>query len=135
MHLHEMSFRRCDGHGCGGFGDSRGSRKHNGVDMACRPGSDVCSPVSGKVTKLGFPYGDDLSFRYVEVSTHGYRYRMFYVEPCVSVGDEVTRDTVIGKAQALGGRYAGITEHVHFEVMNSRDDFIDPTPIILAQQH
>lgn len=134
MHLHEMPFRRCDGHGCGGFGDSRGARKHKGVDLACRPGTAVNSPVSGRVTKLGYPYGDDLSFRYVEISTNGYRYRVFYVEPTVSEGDEVSRDSFIGKSQSLDGRYSGITEHVHFEVMNPAGEIVDPTPIIFAQQ-
>ncbi len=135
MHLSEMSFRRCDGHGCGGFGDSRGSRKHNGVDMACQPDTQVHSPVSGTVTKLGYPYGDDLSFRYVEVSNQGYRFRVFYVEPCVDVGQEVTRNTVLGTSQKLGRRYSKITEHVHFEVIGPKGEYIDPTPVILSQQH
>ena len=134
MQLFELAFRRCYGHGCGGFGDSRGSRKHNGVDLICQAGARVRSPVSGRVTKLGYCYADDLNFRYVEVSSHGYRFRIFYVEPLVAVGDEVSRKTNIGVVQSIASRYQGITPHVHFELMNAGGEFIDPTPVILAQQ-
>jgi len=134
MHISNMSERKCDGHGCGHFGAPRGSRKHAGVDLACSPGAQVCSPIAGKVTKVGYPYGDDLSFRYVEVSTGGYRFRVFYVEPSVAVGDEVSSSTVIGRSQRLGRRYQGITEHVHFEIKNSEGEFVDPTPVMIALQ-
>ncbi|MGP4843330.1 M23 family metallopeptidase [Marinobacter sp. 1Y8] len=132
MQLCEMMFRKCDGHGCGHFGASRGQRKHMGIDLACVPGTAVCSPVRGVVTKLGYPYGDDLAYRYVEVSTQGYQYRVFYVDPVVAVGDQVNVETVIGRSQRLGARYQAITEHVHFEVKDPDGGFVDPTPIILS---
>lgn len=126
-----MSMRKCDGHGCGHFGASRGSRKHNGVDLVCIPGTPVGSPVAGRVTKLGYAYTDDLSFRYVQISSGGYDFRLFYVEPMVEEGAEVIVGSLVGRAQRLGSRYQGITEHVHFEVKHG-DDYVDPTPILLC---
>lgn len=133
MHLHEMSERQCDGHGCGHYGASRGTRKHHGVDLKCAPKTLVYSPIAGTVTKIGYPYGDDLSFRYVEISDRGYAFRVFYVDPLVEQGQKVSRKTIIGEAQDLRPRYQGITPHVHLEIKNGDGEFIDPTPVILAQ--
>ncbi len=134
MHLHEMSERKCDGYGCGHFGASRGSRPHNGVDLACPPKTLVYSPIAGTVTKVGYPYGDDLSYRYLEISENGYKFRVFYVSPVVKVGQKVSKATIIGEAQGLTRRYSGITPHLHLEIKNADGDFIDPTPVMLAQR-
>lgn len=134
MHLHEMSERKCDGHGCGHFGASRGTRKHHGIDLACKPLTLVFSPVAGTVTKLGYAYSDDLSYRYVEISDQGYRFRVFYVEPMVEQGQKVSKNTIIGEAQDLRDRYSGITPHLHLEIKNADGEFIDPTPVMLAQR-
>jgi len=134
MHLHEMPDRKCDGHGCGHFGASRGARKHQGIDLTCKPSTLVYSPVAGTVTKLGYTYSDDLSFRYVEISDQGYRFRVFYINPLVDPGQKVSKHTVIGEAQDLRGRYSGITPHIHFEIKTAGGDYIDPTPTMLAQR-
>lgn len=132
MHLHNMPFRKCDEHGCGEFKASRGDREHMGVDMACPPKQRVFSPVSGRVTKLGYTYRDDPSFRYVQVTSGGYDYRLFYVEPCVRLGSEILYGDVLGHQQPLRGRYEKITEHVHFEIKDGRGDYVDPTPVLVA---
>lgn len=134
MHLHEMSERRCDGHGCGHYGASRGTRTHKGVDLNCKPKTLVYSPVAGTVTKIGYPYSDDLSYRYVEISEQGYAFRVFYVDPLVEKGQKVSKTTIIGEAQDLRDRYSGIQNHVHFEIKNADGDYIDPTPVMLAQR-
>jgi murein DD-endopeptidase MepM/ murein hydrolase activator NlpD len=119
--------RERDSFGCGHFGASRGSRIHNGVDHACVPGSQIFSPVEGEVTKLGYPYGNDLSFRYVQITTQeGYNVRVFYVKPFVSLGDFVTDNDIIGSSQKLGGRYPEITEHIHLEIKDLQENYIDP---------
>lgn len=137
MHLFAMNYRKCDGYGCGHFGASRGTRKHMGVDMDCPPGTEVGSPVRGQVTKLGYTYEDDLSFRYVQVVAEGYQFRMFYVEPDVAVGDYVELGETIGRSQALHKRFpmtkAGpMTDHVHFEILDKGGKHVDPTPVIAA---
>lgn len=134
MHLHEMPDRKCDGHGCGHYLASRGTRKHRGIDKDCRPKTPVHSPLAGTVTKIGYPYADDLSYRYVEISDQGYQFRVFYVEPMVEQGQKVSKNTIIGEAQDLRDRYSGITPHVHLEIKNADGEFIDPTPVMLAQR-
>jgi len=134
MHLHEMSERKCDGHGCGHYGASRGTRIHHGLDLSCNPHTLVCSPVAGTVTKLGIAYADDHSFQYVEISDQGYQFRVFYVEPQVEKGQKVSKTTIIGEAQDLRPRYSNITPHVHLEIKNADGEFIDPTPVMLAQR-
>ena len=132
--LLSLPVRKCDEHGCGHYGASRGSRIHEGVDLICPPGKEVASGVVGTVTKLGHTYSDDPSFRYVQVTANGYHFRFFYVAPLVSEGDTVGPDTVIGHMQTLRGRYPGITEHCHFEIHNQRGEPVDPTPVLIAMR-
>jgi len=120
---------RNDSAGEGHFGASRGGRKHNGIDFVCTPEDFCFSPVAGEVTKLGYPYGDDLRWRYVEITDdRGLRHRLFYVSPAVDVGDNVRVGDIVGEAQDISLRYPaqGMTPHVHYEVMDSSGEFLDP---------
>ena len=121
--------RKTDAWGSGAYGASRagGRRIHNGQDYACFPGSIVLPIKPGVVSRLGFPYADDLAFKYVEVTDgDGFRVRYFYVEPMVAVGQQVHQDTPLGAVQSLQARYAGITEHVHVEVFDPDGRRFDP---------
>lgn len=119
--------RGIDDFGSGAFGASRGSRTHNGIDYCAQPNSLVYPVSAGTVTKLGYPYSDNLNFRYVQVTDdNGYDWRYFYVKPTVDVGDIVTRDDVIGWVQNLDVRYKGITPHIHLEVKNPDGTFVNP---------
>jgi len=138
--LIEAPVRLSDSYGEGYFGASRGKRKHLGIDYCCYPGSVILSPVSGVVSKVGYTYADDLSFRYVEVTAvDKLRYRIFYIEPCVSLDDHVlARETALGVSQTLGYRYPAdenhpspITEHVHFEVRNHKGEYFNPEEVLL----
>ena len=84
----------------------------------------------GNVTKFGFPYSpsDDQKgmFRYVEVTSNGYRLRYFYVGVLVELGDDIERGQAIGWSQDLSCAYSGITQHVHLEIKNEAGNFIDP---------
>ena len=111
--------RKCDDYGCGHFGASRGSRKHHGVDFTSTPGQFVTSDVDGTVTKIGYPYADDLSYRYVQVTTKdGFDCRYFYTSASLGVSDSVRVGQVIGNAQDISARYTNgdMVNHVHFEV-------------------
>lgn len=122
--------RGTDEWGSGAFGASRGSRTHKGIDYACYPDTEICSPVDGIVTKLGYPYGDDLSFRYVEITDKNeLRHRLFYVLPNVPHETRVKKGAGIGVSQDISGRYRdpgkpAMTNHVHLEVLD-----IDGTPL------
>lgn len=124
--------RGSDGYGSGTFGASRGSRLHQGIDFAAPADALILSPVDGKITKLGYPYGDDLTYRYVEITTlDGLRHRVFYVSPCVKVGDHVHKTTVVGECQDIAARYNKflMVNHVHYEVMTIDGLCIDPESI------
>lgn len=121
---------RNDKYGSGYYGAPRGNRTHQGIDLAAQVGSSVLSNIAGKVTKLGYAYTDDPSYRYVQVtSAEGLDYRFFYVEPGVELGDTVRVDDELGVVQNLGRRYDGITPHIHFEVKKA-GQHIDPTPYL-----
>ena len=125
--------RTVDNWGQGCYGAPRGSRKHKGEDFACVPGSEICAEKYGRVTKIGYPYDDDEDhdgkpdFTYIEIEDPtGNKCRYFYVKPSVLVGDMVQSGQVIGTSQALGGKYEGITEHIHIEVKDKDGVFFDP---------
>ncbi len=114
--------------GGGHYGAPRGGREHNGIDYECIPGAEILSPISGMITKHGYAYSDDSTFRYVEITdANEYRHRIFYVEPEAGLGDQVTTCDVIGTAQNISDRYpGGMTPHVHYEIKTPEGDHIDP---------
>ena len=119
--------RKPDNHGSGYFGAPRGNRVHYGIDYKAAKGSLVHSNVSGKITKLGYPYADDLSYRYVQITTdEGLDYRFFYLEPSVVMGDLIVVGDILGIVQDLETRYKDITSHFHFEVKRG-NEYLDPS--------
>ncbi len=128
--LIEPPERGRDSWGSGAFGASRGSRTHVGIDYAVQPGSVLLSPVTGVVTKLGYPYGDDLSFRYVQVTDEDKnRHRFFYVEPGVKLGDEIFPATTLGTVQDIVRRYPtprGMKPHIHYEIIDANGLYVNP---------
>jgi len=124
--IFSVNFRKCDKFGCGHHLASRGTRAHNGVDIIAKPNDIVLCIKDGEVTKLGYCYRDDLSYRYVQVTdSDGTKLRYFYVTPSVRKGDKIKKYTAIGRAQDLEKRYEGITPHVHFEVMRDQE-YLNP---------
>ena len=116
-----------DSQGAGYYGASRGSRKHNGIDFVAEAGERVCAFVGGTITKLGYAYSDDLSYRYIElVDASGMYCRYFYVEPLCNVGDIIANGETIGRAQDIAARYQGITPHYHFEVFEGAKHYVNP---------
>lgn len=111
---------RVDDAGDGHFGAPRGDRTHRGVDYLCRPGDTVHSPCNGVVSKLGFPYADDSTWRYVEITDgRSRRHRLFYVEPLHHVGTIVKEGNVIGHAQDISLRYSPrMKPHLHYEIIS-----------------
>lgn len=125
-----LILRGADQYGSGAWGAPRGGRKHRGIDLACCKDAQVYAPISGTVTKLGYPYGAEAKrhLRYVEVTdSEGHRHRVMYVLPVVKLGDSVDKDvTEIGIAQGLTDVYPGIRDHVHYEIIDKQGRYIDP---------
>jgi murein DD-endopeptidase MepM/ murein hydrolase activator NlpD len=124
MKVNDLVPRNSDGWGQGHFQAPRGTRYHKGVDLMCYAGSPIHSHVSGKVTKHGYCYNDDLSYRYVEVTAKGgMRHRFFYVSPIAEVGDQVIEGDLLGTCQDIQARYKDrkpdryMVNHVHYEVL------------------
>lgn len=122
----EMDNRRIrsDSEGDGAFAARRGDKIHQGVDFEFDVGEDVACPATGRVSRIGYCYDDDLSYRYVEILTHNKKaiVRLLYVLPMVRRGDFVNRGDIIGQAQNIRKRYSrSMKNHVHCEVR------IDPT--------
>lgn len=127
--------RGTDRWGSGAYGAPRGDHTHHGVDFAVDRGSAICSLRPGRVSKIGYPYPPSNPhkghYRYVEILCGEYRFRYFYVHPLVQLHQEVEIDQPIGIAQGLTMVYPGITDHVHFEVMDlDRKQYFDPADFV-----
>ena len=111
--------RGSDPMGSGNYGAPRGERQHIGIDYCCAPGCGILSNVHGTVTKLGYCYTSDPSFRYVEVSTGDFhRHRFFYVYPSVTVGEIVKPGSVVGFCQDIASKWGGgMKNHIHYEIL------------------
>lgn len=110
---------RSDPEGNGHFGSPRGGRIHRGTDMINPAGGEVYAPMRGHVTKIGYCYGDDPSYRYVQIAVRDLPLvmRLLYVDPHVEVGDLVEEGQVIGLSQDIVKRYKpAMINHVHWEI-------------------
>jgi murein DD-endopeptidase MepM/ murein hydrolase activator NlpD len=125
---------RNDSAGLGHFGASRnakggGKRKHPGTDYEMEAGELVDSPVVGKVTKIGYTYTDDLSYRYIQITDiDGNNHRLFYVDPKedIKVGSIVDKGTIIGASQDLSKKHGSeMKNHVHYEILDPNKVAID----------
>lgn len=119
---------RSDSAGDGHYAALRGrGRTHRGVDFLLPKGEALLSPVQGIITKIGYPYGDDLKYKYVEITVNGFKHRFFYVENDNDVGTNVLVGTCLGAAQDIVARYPskGMTNHIHYEI-KYQGTYIDP---------
>ena len=112
-----LPIRGQDAHGSGEWGASRGKRTHKGIDFAAMPNTKITAIKAGIVTKIGYAYSDDLSWRYVQIEdSEGLEWRYFYIHPMVNIADKIEEGDVIGEVQDLTTRYKGITPHCHLGV-------------------
>ncbi|XP_057291657.1 myeloid protein 1-like [Hydractinia symbiolongicarpus] len=114
------TIRGCDTQGCGHHGASRrgGTRKHNGIDVVCTPGSSVYAPFSGTIVRRTRPYATGGSYNNGLVlrgsgSWKGFEARIWYFTPKRTSGS-MTAGENLGPYQKLP--YRGITQHVHLQL-------------------
>jgi len=114
-----------DAYGDGNFGASRsgGSRRHKGVDYACREGDICVSPVDGVVQRLGRAYADsDLGSIHIQGTGIYWPYylKILYAAPDVAIGQVVKRGQRIGVCQNVAEYHAGgggeMKNHLHLEL-------------------
>jgi len=125
--------REHDNAGDGHYHASRdgGTRLHRGVDLVATFGQTVTSPFSGVVKRVGVAYNGDNRFRTIHIKSddEDLIIKILYVRPIVKKGDRVTSGQPIGTVQDLTQRYAGITNHLHIEVLVG-GAHVDPTPYL-----
>jgi len=121
------AIRGTDKWGSGAFGAPRGDRTHRGEDYEASRGARVEAVRGGEVTKLGYAYPDDLSYRYVEITDlDGCAARYMYVLPLVELHTRVEQGQPLGTVQSIARRYPGILPHFHFEVRDGGGEIIPP---------
>jgi len=127
---------RSDRQGHGAFGAPRGSRTHNGIDYVANAGDYVCSPVTGIITKYGYPYPDDLSYRYVEITSEPdqLRHRLFYTSMLyvLQIQSKVKKGEIVALVQDIAARYPAddpkdaMINHVHYEIRRPDGTYMNP---------
>ena len=123
---------RNDSAGEGHFNAPRGTRKHRGTDWESFIGRPVLSPVSGIVLPHGQAYNGTDRYRIVNIQkSDGFVHRLFYVDPTVEPGTEVTVNTPVGIAQNVTQHYPDDPEqwmlpHVHYEVRDLQGRYRNP---------
>jgi murein DD-endopeptidase MepM/ murein hydrolase activator NlpD len=95
------------------FGERRGGYRHKGLDIANNVGTNIHATASGVVIFAGWhgSYGNKI------IILHGFGYATVYAHLSrmyVNVGDEVTKDDVIG---AMGDTGNATGPHLHYEVL------------------
>lgn len=109
---------RSDSAGDGHYHAPRGSRLHEGLDFVCLPCDDVLMPITGKITRMCYPYSDK-SYGGVYIKSDWCDIKMFYFEPDLDlIGKIVRQGDIIGKAQDITIRYPdqGMMPHIHLAI-------------------
>ena len=117
--------RPVDGTVTGVFGEDRGSRRHEGMDIAAPSGTPIKAATCGRVSEASYQggYGNIICIRASESFTTCYAHMSRFG---ASVGQNVKIGEVIGYVGCTGSCTG---PHVHFEVrLNGQK--VDPAPYI-----
>lgn len=130
--LDEIILRGNDPTGHGYYGAKRGNRKHKGLDVVAEPNEEVYSLIDGVVTKIGYPYKGNFTFRYIDVTNDTYRARIMYIFPKnISLGDRIFKGQVIGEAQNISAHWnPRMLNHIHIEIYKN-GLLTDPEPLLV----
>ncbi|XP_078363053.1 leukocyte cell-derived chemotaxin-2-like [Oculina patagonica] len=124
--------RGCDRQGCGGFGASRGSRSHRGIDVVCSTGSRVYSPFPATVIRRSNPYVNSNAAYNTGIYLQGtgawseYRVKMWYVTKGVGNGASLSAGSPIGYMTNRAANSPGMTNHVHVQ-LEKNGRVVNPT--------
>ncbi|SMG10795.1 Murein DD-endopeptidase MepM and murein hydrolase activator NlpD, contain LysM domain [Marivirga sericea] len=104
-------------------------RFHEGIDLKTYRGNPVLATADGIVIEAGI--NSEVAWGKIVRIKHGDMYETVYAhlsEVEVSIGDKIKRGDIIGKAGTTG-RSTG--SHLHYEVKDAADGFLDPLKYIL----
>ena len=101
---------------------------HRGTDYLNRAGAQVLAPISGEVISVSRM--SNKPFNFIEIkNASGVTARIFYVNPTVTKGSNVTQKFLIGTSQNLhveGGYPASVSNHVHVEYRTQEGHSLSP---------
>lgn len=127
---------RVDSLGDGHFEASRSGHVHQGVDLIVSPGQTVSAPISGKITRIAYPYSGEWQWKGVEMEGDGewsgFNIKIFYVDPFSNlIGARIERGFPIGTAQAISQKYGpAMKDHVHVELRRG-GKVVNPTSYLI----
>lgn len=103
-------------------------RTHLGVDIACPYGTEVIASEAGEVKEIEYNinFGTTVT---VETGEYILKYTSLSSDVYVSVGDKLTKGTIIGKTSDSCISEICDEPHFHFEVIKN-GEHIDPLDII-----
>ena len=113
---------RNDSAGGGCYLCSRGSRKHNGVDLKADEYAEVVSPIDAIMSRHLTVYKNDKKYigcELIGTGRHsGLKIKLFYMVPSNYVNQPVRQGEYIGYMQSINDKYPGqgMLDHLHMEV-------------------
>lgn len=116
----------------GDFGAPRsGGRRHEGFDATARCGTPLIAARGGTVGRRRFHPSLDGNYVVISGRKEGKTYRYSHLtRPAeVAKGERVFTGQVVGYVGRTGNA-ASTPCHLHFEIRNSRDRFLDPEPFL-----
>lgn len=117
-----------------GFGDSRGKRSHEGVDIKAPAGTPVLAVMAGIAyrVKSGGNGGRQI---WLENEATGLRFYYAHLEEqWVKEGAKVREGQAIGTVGNTGNA-SKTSPHLHFEVHRGRRHAIDPLPMLAGDAY
>ncbi len=104
-------------------------RTHDGIDIKCEAGADICAPADGKITRV---WSDPMWGECVEMEHADGVTSVFCgldKELSVKEGDEVKLGGVIGKLGETNSAEIGADSHLHF-AMKKDGKYADPLQVM-----
>ena len=118
---------RNDTQGEGHFGASRGSRKHNGLDLLCLPGLPIYATDVLHFVRFARPYADKAINGGLWENPDGAKVKIFYCNPVTTVKTFFPGD-IIAYCDNVARFYNNkMMPHVHVQLYNEKNEIIDPT--------
>ena len=107
-----------------------GTRRHEGVDIIAKAGTELYAPMSGRVVRSqGSLAGNQVKIVAADGTYFIYAHLSAYADATAPHGATVAAGTVIGYVGKTGDT---TVNHLHFEVHPSGGKAVDPTPVVAA---